>query len=25
MEIDVLNALCQYLDCQVGDLFEITD
>lgn len=25
IEIGVLNKLCRYLDCQVGDLFEITD
>lgn len=25
IEIGVLNKLCRFLDCQVGDLFEITD
>lgn len=25
IEIDVLNKLCRYLDCQVSDLFEITN
>lgn len=25
VELDVIEALCRYLDCEVGDLFELVD
>ncbi|TDY02922.1 helix-turn-helix domain-containing protein [Thiohalophilus thiocyanatoxydans] len=25
IEIDVVNKLCRYLDCQISDLFEVTN